>query len=229
MKLNTNSNAYTIIYASVVVVIVAFLLAFVSTTLKSKSDANERIDQQKQILASLNVFPDKADVESKYKELILSVPIVNEQGDEVKPDGGFEVQRKDISAENLPVFICKVDGETKYVLPMVGKGLWGSIWGYLAINDDCETIYGAYFSHQGETAGLGALIAERPFQSEFAGKKVRDDAGNYLTVVKKGAKPTNPDLECDGISGATLTTNGVNAMLHDFLRKYQSYLSKKKK
>ena len=98
MKLNTNSNTYTILYASGVVIVVAFLLAFVSSALKEPSEANERIDQQKQILASLNLTPEKSEVESLYKQVVKADPIVNEKGDEVKPDGGFTVKRKDISS-----------------------------------------------------------------------------------------------------------------------------------
>lgn len=229
MKINTNSNTYTILYASGVVVVVAFLLAFVSSALKSPSEANERIDQQKQILASLNLRPDKSEVEAKYKEVVLADPIVNTEGTEFKQNGGFDVKRKEISADNLPVFVCSVDGETKYVIPLVGKGLWGTIWGYLALNDDCQTVYGAYFSHESETAGLGALISEQSFQDEFKGKKIHDEEGNYLKIVKFGAKQTNPDIECDGISGATLTTNGVSQMLQDYLKMYKNYLLTKKK
>ncbi|MDO4930584.1 MAG: NADH:ubiquinone reductase (Na(+)-transporting) subunit C [Bacteroidales bacterium] len=227
--MNTNSNTYTILYACGVVIIVAFLLAYVSSALKAPSEANERIDQQKQILASLNLRPDKKDVEAKFKEVVVADPIVDTTGAELKADGGFNVARKEIAATNLPVYVCNVDGETKYVLPLVGKGLWGTIWGYLAINDDCETIYGAYFSHESETAGLGALIADQPFQDKFKGKKIHDGAGNYLKVVKFGAKQDNPDIECDGISGATLTINGVSSMLHDYLKMYQNYLLSKKK
>ena len=229
MKINTNSNTYTILYACGVVVVVAFLLAFVSSALKSPSEANERIDQQKQILASLNLRPDKSEVEAKYKEVVLADPIVNIEGIELKQNGGFDVKRKEISADNLPVFVCSVDGETKYVIPLVGKGLWGTIWGYLALNDDCQTVYGAYFSHESETAGLGALISEQSFQDEFKGKKIHDEEGNYLKIVKFGAKLTNPDIECDGISGATLTTNGVSQMLQDYLKMYKNYLLIKKK
>lgn len=229
MKLNTNSNTYTVLYASGVVIVVAFLLAFVSSALKEPSEANERIDQQKQILASLNLTPEKSEVESLYKQVVKADPIVNEKGDEVKPDGGFTVKRKDISAENLPVFVCEVNGEKKYVLPLVGKGLWGSIWGYLAVNDDCENVYGAFFSHESETAGLGALIAEKSFQDEFKGQKLQDEKGNYLSVVKFGAKREHPEVECDGISGATLTSNGVTNMLREYLAMYKNYLLKLKK
>lgn len=229
MKINTNSNIYTVLYASGVVIVVAFLLAFVSSALKAPSEANERIDQQKQILASLNLTPEKSEVESLYKQVVKADPIVDAKGNDVKSEGGFSVKRKDISADNLPVFVCEVNGEKKYVLPLVGKGLWGSIWGYLAVNDDCETVYGAYFSHESETAGLGALIAEKSFQDEFKGQRLQDADGNYLSVVKHGSKKENPTIECDGISGATLTSNGVTNMLHEYLAMYKNYLLKQKK
>lgn len=229
MKINTNSNVYTILYASGVVIVVAFLLAFFSSVLKEPSEANERIDKQKQILASLRLAPEKSQVEAEYAKVVTADLIVNEKGDVKAENGGFAINRKDINAEALPIYICKVDTTTKYVIPLVGKGLWGTIWGYIALDDDCETVYGTYFGHESETAGLGALIAEKAFQEEFQGKKIADTAGNQLTVVKHGAKQTNSDIECDGISGATLTTNGVNAMLHDYLALYKNYLSKLKK
>lgn len=229
MKINTNSNSYILLYATGVVVVVAFLLAFVSMALKERSDANERIDRQKQILASLNIHVEGDGVEAKFNEVVEQAIIVNDKGDVVKQDGGFEVERKEMSASQLPVFICQVDGQRKYVLPLVGKGLWGTIWGYLAVDNDCETVFGAYFSHESETAGLGALIADEAFQSEFKGKKLHDAAGSLLSVVKNGSKKESPETQCDGISGATLTSNGVNAMIHDYLKMYEAYLNQAKK
>lgn len=229
MKLNTNSNAYTIAYAVGVVVIVAFLLAFVSSALKAPSEANERMDKQKQILASLNLNPDKAQIEEEYKKVVKADPIVDQDGNTVKTEGGFGIAMKDIGKPSLPVYICQINGETKYVLPLVGKGLWGQIWGYVAVNADCKTVYGAYFSHQSETAGLGALISEKKFQDEFKGKELKAADGTLLSVVKYNSKQDKPNVQCDGISGATLTTNGVNAMLHDYIHKYENYLSKQRK
>lgn len=225
MKLNTNSNTYTLLYASGVVIVVVFLLAFVSMALKERSDANERIDRQKQILSSLGIHPAAGDVESTYRSVVKSDPIVNEKGEDVKAAGGFDVKRSDISADQLPVFICEKDGTTKYVIPLVGKGLWGSIWGYLALDADGETVYGAYFNHESETAGLGALIAESSFQEEFHGKKLHSADGTPLSVVKNGSKKEDAATQCDGISGATLTSNGVNNMLHDYIQLYSSFLS----
>ena len=234
MKLNTNSNTYTVIYASVVVVIVAFLLAFISSALKAPSEANERIDKKKQILASLNIRNlDNSQVEKSYAEVIKADLIVNDKGGIVsegqeKDQAGFTVNRKDMNNENLPVFVCQVDSQTKYVLPLVGKGLWGTIWGYLALNADGKTVYGAYFSHESETAGLGALITEEKFQKEFEGKTVTDNEGNLVIDVVKFGQVKDNNTQCDGISGATLTTNGVRDMVREYLGKYQAFLNANK-
>lgn len=225
MKINKNSNLYTVLYASVVVVIVAFLLASFSLMLKAPSEANERIDKMKQILASLNLRGlDNTVVEATYADAVVSDMIVNVKGSVVAEKGGFDIEQKAFSDNNLPIYICRVGGEEKIVLPLVGKGLWGAIWGYLALNDDCRTVYGAYFNHASETAGLGALIKEEAFQDEFKNKVITDTAGQVvLTVVKKG-NVRNDTFECDGISGATLTTNGVSDMLNVYIAKYKPFL-----
>lgn len=200
-KLNTNSNLYIIIYAALMVVIVAFLLAFVSKALQKKSDANVAIDKKAQILASLNLRDiDKDQVEAKYAEV---------------------VEKEDLTGDTS-IYICKVEGQTKYVVPVSGMGLWGGIWGYIGVNEDRNTVYGAYFSHQSETAGLGALIADQPFQDQFKGKKIFGDDGEVaLSVVKVGKKidGLSDDSRCDAITGATLTSDGVDQMLKDCLKR----------
>lgn len=233
MKLNTNSNTYTMLYATGVVVIVAFLLAFAYAALKDRSDANERIDKKQQILAALNIRDlDKADVETKYKEVVVQDLIITSAGEVLKEGkeqdkDGFTVSRKDMAPEQLPLYICTVEGQTKYVLPMVGKGLWGGIWGFVALNDDAKTVFGSYFSHESETAGLGALIKEQKFQDAFAGKQAyKDDGSAALTVVKSGAVQDKTH-EVDGITGATLTSNGVRDMITEYLGMYNAYFSKK--
>ena len=215
MKLNTNSNSYTILYACGVVVVVAFLLATVSQVLKPAITANERIDTKKQILSSLHLKPAQAEVEDVYASVVTSAD--NQRT--------FEVKRKEISDTCLPVFICQTNDATKYVLPMVGKGLWGGIWGYMAVNADCETVYGIYFGHESETAGLGALIATDDFANQFVGKRLTSaDASHALSVVKNGSKKDDETTQCDGISGATLTGNGVSDMLQSTVAKYKNYL-----
>ncbi len=200
--IDTNSNTYTIIYAAVIVVIVAFLLAFVSSVLKPTQDANVMRDKKNQILISLNITGLKgADIDSKYASVVTNeIP----QGSQV-------------------VYEANVDGSTKYVLPVKGRGLWGSLWGYISVNEDKQTVYGTYFDHEGETAGLGARIKERWFQEQFNGKSIFDENGNVaLTVVKAGTSKSA--MEVDGVTGATLTSNGVAGMVKDGLTNYESFL-----
>lgn len=192
MKLNTNSNTYTIVYASAVVIVVAFLLAFVSQVLEGPSKANERIDKKKQILSALNIRGlDNEQVEAEYAKVVSADCIIDSKGSVVedgtdKDQNGFTVDSKDITPDNLPLYICQINGATKYVIPLSGKGLWGSIWGYIALNEDGNTVFGAYFGHQSETAGLGARISDLDFQEQFKGKKVMSDDGSIaLKVVKK--------------------------------------------
>ena len=220
--IDKNSDVYAVLYSAVVVVIVAFLLAGVSSALKPMQDANVELDKKKQILASLNErnLPDAA---ATYDALIVADPIVDAQGNVVAENGGFEVANDAVNEDNLPLYIAEIDGATKYILPMTGNGLWGGIWGYLAINDDCNTIYGVYFSHASETPGLGAEIAGDKFQGRFPGKKVYGENGEVgLSVMKKS---TDADFHVDAVSGATITSNGVDAMLKLKLLPYYKYLN----
>lgn len=236
-KLNTNGNVYTIVYASILVIIVAFLLAFVASALKRTQDANVANDKRSQILAAaLNIKKDSIDnVEKKFDEIITADRIYGEGAIVKSEKDGFNVKNKDFSTDNRPLYIAKVDDQTKYVIPMTGAGLWGGIWGFIALDDDCETVCGAYFSHESETAGLGALIKERAFQKKFKGKKVHsnEDGKNVaLSVVKKGSneeKSLDSSNYVNGITGATLTSNGVNEMIHKSLSEYQDILESLKK
>ena len=220
--IDKNSDVYAVLYSAVVVVIVAFLLAGVSSALKPMQDANVELDKKKQILASLNER-NLDDAAATYDALIVADPIVDAQGNVVAENGGFEVANDAVNEDNLPLYIAKIDGATKYILPMTGNGLWGGIWGYLAINDDCNTIYGVYFSHASETPGLGAEIAGDKFQGRFPGKKVYGENGEVgLSVMKKS---TDADFHVDAVSGATITSNGVDAMLKLKLLPYYKYLN----
>ena len=198
MKLNTNSNAYIIIYSTILVVIVAFLLAFVFQALKPMQDANVALDVKKQILYSLNIRNlDGAEAEAKYAE------VVKEEQD----------------SEGQKLYFCEVDGKEVVVVSMKGMGLWGGISGYMAVeNKDGQwTVYGAYFNHESETAGLGAEIKDsQAWQEKFIGKKIFDAEGNVaLSVVKK---VEDPKTQVDCVTGATLTSNGVDAMIKNCLK-----------
>ena len=203
--MNTNSNTYTIIYASVMVVIVAFLLAFVSSALKSKQDKNIEQKKKKQILSALNVR-DIKDADAEYNKIIKADMLLNQDGSLSENAQGFTTAFEKEAKENnrLHVFVADVNGEKKYVVPVYGAGLWGAIWGYVALNADKNTIYGTYFSHASETPGLGAEIATDHFQSEFKDKKVMNNDKVALSVVKNG-HVTDAAHEVDGISGGTIT------------------------
>jgi Na+-transporting NADH:ubiquinone oxidoreductase subunit C len=224
--LDTGSNVYTIVYASVMVIIVAFLLAFVSSVLKPAQEANVENDTKGQILTSLNIDI-KADGFNVAKEF-ENVKDMLWNGTELVPyEGKFlSAYGSAIKAGELHVFVAEVGGETKYVLPVTGRGLWGGLWGYIALNADKKTVFGTYFYHTSETAGLGARIGERWFQEQFNGKPLfaGDDTQNIaLSVVKAGA--SKAETEVDGVTGATLTSDGVSAMVKDGLTVYISFIN----
>lgn len=201
--INTNGNAYTIIYAIVMVVIVAFLLAFVSSALKPTQDANVLRDTKNQILTSLNIEGLAGNaIDDKYAEVVTET----------------------LECNGNAFYKAQVDGAVKYVLPVTGRGLWGGLAGYISVDEDKLHVYGTYFSHEGETAGLGARINERWFQQQFNGKPIFNEEGNIaLTVVKAGAAKV--ETEVDGVTGATLTSKGVAAMVNDGLGLYKDFLA----
>lgn len=203
MKLNTNSNVYTIVYAVILVIIVGVLMAVVSQGLKARQDANRRLDTQKQILTALNVDFQGQDPAALYDDLIQ----------ETEVDG-------------LPLMVATIDGQTKYVLRLKGQGLWGGIWGYIALDDDKNTIYGINFGHESETPGLGGEIVTENFRSRFFGKHIKDAEGNLrsVAVLKVGNKAEEGQEQVDAWSGATITSTGVNDMLMTNLNEYKHFL-----
>lgn len=235
-RFDTNANGYTLIYSVVIVVVVAFLLAFVFKALKPMQDVNVALDKKKQLLYALDVR-DITDEEAaaKYKKLVLADEIIDVNGNVLKKGeqggekAGFLLNSADYKAGRLALYICRVDGQTKYILPVYGMGLWGPISGYIALNDDKNTVYGAYFNHEGETAGLGAEIKDnRAWQEQFRGKKIFAKDGQHnkvaLSVVKQIEDPTT---QVDVVTGATLTSNGVTDMLAEGLSKYLVFLTSK--
>lgn len=234
--LNTNSNIYTIVYSAIIVVIVAFLLAFISSYLKPAQDVNVALDKKRQILAALNLR-DLTDneVAEQYKNIVESDDIINADNQIVKKgtkggeDAGFRLNSSDFKAGRLALFVCKINNETKYVIPVYGMGLWGPISGYIAIDYDKNTVFGAYFTHESETAGLGAEIKDNiEWQKQFIGKKLTKAGVNGIALsVLKENDVKDETTQCDGVTGATLTSNGVDMMLKDCLGKYISFLNDK--
>jgi len=231
--MKTNSNSYIIIYSAVLVVIVAFLLALVFKGLKPMQDVNVALDKKKQILAALNIYDlDNQASAYMYAKVIVADEILDKEGNVVKPgakggeNDGFALSSGDYKEGKLALFVCDVDGKRKYVIPVYGMGLWGPIWGYIAVDEDKNTIFGAYFNHESETAGLGAEIKDnRTWQSQFRGKKIfaADGDGIALTVKKK-SDVKNPTSECDAVTGATLTSDGVSQMLQECMGEYKTFL-----
>ena len=201
MKLNTNSNTYIIIYSTIMVVIVAFLLAFVSQTLKPMQDANVALDTEKQILNSLNLrgLSDE-EAHATYEKIVA-----------------FD------EAQN--VYVCTLEnGDVKYVLPLKGQGMWGGISCFLAIDSDKNTVYGAYFNHESESAGLGVEIKDNAdWQAKFQGKKIFAD-GDDSTIALSVVKAVNNETTVDAVTGATVTSTAVSKMLQDQLAKYMDFL-----
>ena len=224
--LDTSGNVYTIVYASVMVIVVAFLLAFISSVLKPTQDANVENDTKGQILTSLNI-----DIKAPGFNVADEFENVQDMlwnGTELTPYTGKFLSSYGfaIKAGELHVFVAQANGETKYVLPVTGRGLWGGLWGYIALNADKKTVYGTYFYHESETAGLGARIGERWFQEQFNGKPVFAEGNTEtveLKVVKAGA--SKAETEVDGVTGATLTSVGVSDMVQDGLSVYLSFIN----
>ncbi|MCR5269572.1 MAG: FMN-binding protein [Prevotella sp.] len=200
--MNTNSNTYIIIYSTVLVLIVAFLLAFVSQSLKPQQDKNVALDQEKQILNSLNLRGLSDDEAHATYEKIVT----------------FD------EAQN--VYVCTLEnGDVKYVLPLKGQGMWGGISAFLSVDSDKNTIYGAYFNHESETAGLGAEIKDNPdWQAKFHGKKIFADESKE-TLALSVEKNVNNETTVDAVTGATVTSTAVSKMLQEQLtKKYMDFL-----
>ncbi|MEQ8323525.1 MAG: NADH:ubiquinone reductase (Na(+)-transporting) subunit C [Vicingaceae bacterium] len=237
MKMDVNSNKYTFIFSAIMVVVVAFVLALASESLKPFQESNVKREKMQNILAACGIDVERDEAESVYdkfigasNEIMLDTkgqPITNPEKRPFEIDVLYEY--KSGGQRNFPVFRCQMeDGETLYVLPMVGKGLWGPIWGYAAVGADFNTLKGATFDHKGETPGLGAEINKDDFEKQFIGKKIFNDDMEFASVkvIKGGADPSDTH-GVDAISGGTITSNGVTEMLQRTFRAYEPFLKSK--
>lgn len=229
MAFNKQNNIYTIIYVVVLVAVVGTGLAFASMALRDKQVANANADKMSQILASLHIAATGKEVIPTFEKTITRQLVVNVKGDSIGTDA-FDVEvakESKVKADKrlLPVYVAKVNGATKYVLPVHGNGLWGPIWGYIAFNADGTTIYGAYFAHEGETPGLGAEIEKPAFSNQFQGKEVfKNNKFLPVNVLKVGTKPQRGEDYVDAVSGGTITSKGVATMLDIGLSPYEAFL-----
>ncbi len=230
--MNKESNTYTFVFTIVMIVTVALGLSLTAITLKPAQQRNVELEKMQNILQSVNVRVDFKEAEKIFKKYITQTYLV-------RPDGSFsegnafginlkEELNKPVSERQLPLYVAEKEGRKYYIIPLYGKGLWGPIWGYVALEDDMNTIYGVSFGHKGETPGLGAEIVKDKFKKRFVGKKIFDENGAFVSVkVEKGIK--NPGLhEVDALSGATITSKGVEAMLHDVMENYVNFFKKNK-
>lgn len=233
--MDTNGNKYTIIYASVMVILVAVMLAIAATQLKPYQDANILIEKKQNILKSVNIASDVEQANELFSSTIKELFIVDSKGQNIEGDA-FKVDlkvehSKPVDQRKLPVYVADMGEKGKvYIIPLRGTGLWGPIWGYIALLSDMNTIYGASFDHQGETPGLGAEINTEIFQKPFIGKTIFDQSGLFtaLIVAKIGEK-SDPAHTVDGISGGTITSKGLQKMLYDDLSTYQEFFKTIKK
>lgn len=216
---DTNSNAYIVLYSTVMVVIVAVLLAVAALALKPRQDANDLNEKKRNILASLSA-------ENESYDQFIDAYVVDKQGNRV--DGDVFALLNDLpgafAAGKFPIFESK-DG--RVVIPVTGMGLWGPVWGYVALEKDMNTIAGIIMAHKGETPGLGDEIATAKYQAKFVGKTIFEgDQFVSVTLRKGGAK--DPAHEVDAISGGTKTSDGVTAMLYNSLKNYLPLLESKR-
>lgn len=229
--MNRENSGYTIIYAAVMVILVALGLAFTHQVLNEKQTANVNIDKMQQILRSLNINAKAAEAEAKYDELVKNAYLIDSHGNKVEGtegitpnDPAFSTELGSEGAQGLPVYEAEVAGAPVYIIPMRGTGLWGAIWGYLAVEADGSTIYGSEFGHAGETPGLGAEIVTLAFRNQFTGKELfKEGEFRSIAVVKPGKSVANRDY-VDGISGGTITSQGVDKMLLQSVGEYKSFL-----
>lgn len=217
--LDTNSNTYIILYSTVMVVIVAVLLAVAALALKPRQDANDLNEKKRNILASLSA-------ENESYDQFIDAYVVNAEGQ--RTDGDVFALLNDLPTAfaegKFPVFEAR-DG--RMVIPVTGSGLWGPIWGYVALEKDMNTVAGIIMAHKGETPGLGAEIATPKYQANFVGKTIFEgDQFVSVTLRKGGAK--DPAHEVDAISGGTKTSDGVTAMLYNSLEHYLPLLEAKR-
>lgn len=242
MGKNTDSNGYTIMFATVMVLIVGSILAFLASSLKGKINENKRIEKQQNILYAMGInendessveFVAKANVESEFSKYITK-QIVIENENVTENDNAYliDIKKEAASAKNpsyvrkLPLFIGNKDGKDFYIVPVRGKGLWDAIWGYVSLSSEL-VIQGVYFDHAGETPGLGSNIKERFFMDDFIGEHIMDgDEFKGVNVAKGNADPKNlrkTDFAVDAIAGATITGDGLAAMLRKDLKMYVPY------
>ena len=233
--MNRDSNAYTFLFAAAMVLVVASSLAFTATSLKSRQADNIRKEKMQNILATIGIETDREQAEELYKKHVKEALALTATGSVDAQTDAFTLKlnqeiKKPALEQRFPLYIAEVEADKYYIIPLRGAGLWDAIWGYIALESDKNTIKGAVFDHKGETAGLGAEITQQWFQDRFKEEKVFDTSGTLvgINVSKTNNDPTDSDKndhEVDAISGATITGDGVTAMIYERLQHYLPYFN----
>lgn len=226
MAFDKNSNGFTFTFAIIMVIVVGTLLALVSMGLKDKQNQNAENKKRMDILGAIKVDATRENAGEIFDQYVKEAYVINHEGKKVEGDvSAFTVDiQKDYRDRTLaeedkyfPVYRCEKDGKTLFVVPMVGKGLWGPIWGFVAIESDYKTIFGAKFDHKSETPGLGAEINQPDFQNRFTeiyGSRIVDSSSDkYFEILKGGSVPSSEN-QVDGITGGTITSKGVEEMIN---------------
>lgn len=233
--MNRESNAYTLIFAVIMVVVVASALAIAATSLQPLQAQNVKIEKMQDILSTIEISTTKEEAQETYDKYITKVLALDSKGEVVaEGEEAFSIDlanetNKGVSEQRFPLYVAEVEGSTYYVIPLYGAGLWNAIWGYISLEEDGNTVKGTVFSHAGETPGLGAEITQDWFQERFIGEKIKDESGNFVGItVQKGYSGGNnkDDNAIDAISGATITGDGVTNMIYERLEYYIPYLEK---
>jgi len=228
------SNLYIFCFSSALVLLVAAALSFTSLSLEDKQKENIEIERQQNILAALGVQSTKTDVFSKFEQYIKQSIVIKSDGSvvtgEIAKDIDLKKQNeKPVEERLLPLYIAEKDGKLHVVIPVRGKGLWGPIWGNVAVENDMNTVCGVTFDHAGETPGLGAEINTPTFQQQFQKKKLCDQTNKFVSIkVEKHGTYAPNQYTVDAISGGTITSKAIEAMFKNGLEPYQKYFSQYK-
>ncbi|MDA9597019.1 Na(+)-translocating NADH-quinone reductase subunit C [Flavobacteriaceae bacterium] len=236
--MNRDSNGYTFIFATLMVLVVASTLAFTASSLKSLQADNVRKEKMQNILSTIGIQTDREQAETLYKQYITGTLALDHLGNTDETVDAFKLKlnneiKKPAKEQRFPLYKAVVDDMSYYIIPLRGSGLWDAIWGYIALKSDVNTIQGAVFDHKGETAGLGAEITQQWFMDRFKEEKVFDPNGQLvgINVSKTNNDPKDTDKddhEVDAISGATITGDGVTDMIKERLAHYIPYFEKEK-
>jgi len=223
------SNTYIFVFATIMVAIVALILSTAALLLQPRQAKNAEIEKKRNILASVGVEASEVDAESLYDKFITESFVINNKAEKVE-GVAFEVelkkeQRLDIENQKFPIFVAQQeDGSKNFIMPLEGKGLWGAIWGYMALNEDLRSIYGVTFDHKSETPGLGAEINTSWFEDMFKNKTLfKGDEFAGILVQKGGADPNDMGA-VDAISGGTITSKALESMVYDCMVNYVEFL-----